>query len=160
MRSFVRVVALLGLCGVAWPGASAAEGTPNKSVFTCSNCGREVPGDAKLCPYCGTLFAEEKEEFIPSADLLNLPTAEAVKASDTGAAAAGSTAAAATPGVAPAAPAAPPPPSVPQVPDVPQVPAGIETPQGPSGLLESLTATHKIGLFCLALAAMYWVFFK
>lgn len=42
---------------------------PNKAdFFTCSDCGGEVPADAKVCPKCGSKFDEEIETEVTHAD--------------------------------------------------------------------------------------------
>ncbi|MBQ9690270.1 MAG: zinc ribbon domain-containing protein [Candidatus Methanomethylophilaceae archaeon] len=40
-----------------------ADGTVDTSTetFECSECGKEVPANAKRCPYCGAEFDEEDD---------------------------------------------------------------------------------------------------
>jgi ribosomal protein L40E len=39
-----------------------------KDFFECSDCGAEVPNDAKVCPKCGATFDEEEEIIVEHAD--------------------------------------------------------------------------------------------
>ena len=52
--SFIGIVLILN-------GNSIFESKKSKSKRICTSCGREIPFDAKLCPYCGNDLGNGKK---------------------------------------------------------------------------------------------------
>lgn len=121
---------------VAQDATSPLLGGP-QVTFTCSNCGKDVPGDAKKCPHCGTEFADEL--YVPPPELLapTAPTPEQLAVRQQ------------QPGVAPQAPGVPP--------AAPLVPATGSAGEASVPFTQSMP--FKIGIFAVtALILLRWFF--
>jgi hypothetical protein len=73
MRQLVCFLACVALCSLSPSPAWTQDATPSlldrpQETFTCSNCGKEVPGDATKCPHCGIEF---DDVYVPPKELLS-----------------------------------------------------------------------------------------